>query len=637
MRTATHTMRRERILGASEDQARNMLNDFMAHSTRVGHSQHQGEVIRTWFQADKEAREYRRTPGASVGTTAMIQDGVEELRRRMTPADGDNSADGMGRGTRGLTTLAVVDTLIRPAHLAFTIAGNHIAATSLIGGKHGIIQSHLAVNKAIAQLTGTAFGIAGRGAMAAYRRELKAAHWNVSELYRERLKRAGYDHNQVDAFIDTMNRSNLIEQTKIREMQRMAGPNGWSDIPVVGRALDMFSAGEHAIDSAMRVASGWAALQLELKKNPGRFDDALEYGKQIARDAQPDWNFYNKSAAATRQGKLGVLAPIITQYKQFGLHMYGVQGNLILNSVRDPASRKEALRSLALLQGQHAMLYGGIGASIFGSLPMMVGMGMYDLLSGDDRPHTNQEAQMRARNWVFDMTQSKTMADMFDRGVPMSFGADIHRSLSFVNLLGVPELKSFDKEGLLNFTVQAMTGASGDTAAGLTDAALKIVKGDWRKENFLKLAPRAIEDPLTAALWSSEGLKDARGAKTILRPQDFSTRDLILKAGGVIPGVVSDARQARTTTDLQQKVVQDAHDHILKRLVQAKPTERKPVLDEIRRYNLTMPPNDRITGQQIQRRFSDQAMAKARPELYGMNVPRADIRATRELTRSLQP
>jgi len=357
----------------------------------------------------------------------------------------------------------------------------------------------------------------------------------------------------------------------------------------------------------------------------------------------PDYNFYNKSRLATGQGhgKLAHLAaPLITQFKQFGLHMYGVQGNLIAEAIRNSSgeARREAWKTLAYLQGSHALMYGGIGASVFGSLPAMVTMGLYDYASGDDRPHTNAEVRNASRNWVFDQTQSKTLADMFDRGVPMAMGLDVSRSLKFTNLVGIPELQAFNSKAYLEFFTELVTGAAGGTVSGLIDAGSAIRKGDISKENIFKLMPRALEDPLTAAfVYPSEGLRATKGGRTIVPAEKFSTFDLVAKAAGFNPGVVSTGREARGAIDLEQKVVEDAHNNILSRLVRAKGAERKPILAEITRYNSRVPPHDRITGQQIQSRLRDQARINAQPGFYGMEVPKRDTRAMRELTRSLQP
>lgn len=648
-RAATRTMKREGIAGASTDQARNLLVDFLAHTARIGHLTHGGEAVRTLYQVDREVQGLRgpnRGPTSTVASArdvAIAQTGAEELRRRMAPADGDVSADWAGRGTRGLTTLTVLNTLMRPAHFFMQLAGTHIAATSMIAARHNLAAVG-AVNRAFAQLTGTAAGAAGRNGMAAWHRELKAANWILSDLYRERLKRAGSgiaaDH--VDLLIDRLNQAGLIDHTKMRELQRMAGPQGFGGrgINFISRFLDVAGAGEHALDSAMRVGTAKAAFELELRKNGGHVNGALDYAMQMARDSQPDYNFHNKSRLATAQGAAGRLAPIITQYKQFGLHMYGVQGNLLAAGIRNAAGsaeRREAYKALALLQASHAVMYGGIAASVFGSLPVMFGMGLYDFITGGDRPSSATIAEAQTRNWVRDMTGSKTVADIFDKGVPMAFGADVHRSLQFTNLLGVPELKSFDKPGMMNLAVQVITGASGDTAAGMIESAGKIIGGDTRWETIAKMMPRVVRDPMEAVVWGQRGVTTPRGDLTVLPADRVTLGAQIAKGLGFIPPVVSDAREGRAVIQLAEKVSENTHGKILNRLVEAAPADRKGVIEEITRFNKENPA-DPITGQMIQQRLKQQAQINAQPGLYGVRgVAKRDIAARTDLARFANP
>jgi len=649
-RAATRTMKREGIAGASTDQARNLLVDFLAHTARIGHLTHGGEAVRTLYQVDREVQGLRgpnRGPTSTVASArdvAIAQTGAEELRRRMAPADGDVSADWTGRGTRGLTTLTVLNTLMRPAHFFMQLAGTHVAATSLIAARHNLAAVG-AVNRAFAQLTGTAAGAARKNAMAAWNRELKASNWILSDLYLKRLQRdgSGIASDHAKLLIDRLNQAGLSDHTKMRELQRMAGPQGFGGhgINFISRFLDVAGAGEHALDSAMRIATAKAAFELELRRSGGKdVNGALDYAVQMARDSQPDYNFHNKSRLATAQGSAGRLAPIITQYKQFGLHMYGVQGNLLAAGIRNAAGsveRREAYKALALLQASHAVMYGGIAASVFGSLPVMFGMGLYDWATGGDRPSSATIVEAQARNWVRDMTGSKTVADIFDKGVPMAFGADVHRSLQFTNLLGVPELKSFDKPGMMNLAVQVITGASGDTAAGMVESAGKIIGGDTRAETIAKMMPRIIRDPAEALIWGQRGVTTPRGDLTVLPADRVTLGTQIAKGLGFIPPVVSDAREARAVIQLAEKVSENTHGKILNRLVEAAPADRKGVIEEITRFNKENPA-DPITGQMIQQRLKQQAQINAQPGLYGVRgVAKRDIASRTDLARFANP
>ena len=125
IRAATNTMRREGIRGATEDYARTLMGDYLAHNARMGHLKHGIEVNRAVFQAERELTALRRS-GASRTQVAIAEAGVREMRNLQIPADGDTTAGDMVRGgVRGLTSWTVASALIRPAHFFMNMAGSH--------------------------------------------------------------------------------------------------------------------------------------------------------------------------------------------------------------------------------------------------------------------------------------------------------------------------------------------------------------------------------------------------------------------------------------------------------------------------------------------------------------------------------
>jgi len=631
IRAATHTMRREGIRGATEDYARTLMGDYLAHNARMGHLKHGVEVNRTLFQAEHENQQFRHS-GASELEVALAETGVRELRKRQIPADGDTSADMIGNGSRALTSWTVASSLIRPAHFFMNTAGAHSAASGLMAGRHGVVASNYAVAKAMAQMTGTTLGVFRRDAWAAIKNEMGAVNWDTLKFYRERMRNAGdISPENADLVADMLDRTNMVNQSRTREMRRMAGPQGYmAGHSYIARAMDVFSAGEHAADSSMRFAIAKAAFVTEFNKNGHNAAEALKYSEQIARDSMPDYN--QKSRLATPQGTLGKLAPVTTQFRQFGLHMLGVQANLIAKSLRDanPEIRSQARKSLALLHMQH-MLWTGVGGAVFGSLPMMAGLGLWDFLHGED-PHTNREWEVQSRNIAKDIA-GKGVADVIAYGLPMAAGIDTHRSLQFTNLLGVPEWRTHDKEGTLSFAIQ-MLGPSADNAAGMAASVFNMMKGDFRPETVAKLMPRIVRDPIEAYQWGTEGLKTAKGDLTIARPEQFSTAELIAKAAGFIPKTASDARNVRATIDVVNKVSDAAKRAILDEFIRTPAADRKSVMDKIYRYNSIAEPAERITGQAIQARIREQAIINAQPNLAGMRgVSRREVPLMENWTR----
>ena len=316
--------------------------------------------------------------------------------------------------------------------------------------------------------------------------------------------------------------------------------------------------------------------------------------------------------------------------------MMGVQANLIAKWMRhpNPEIRAQARKSLAMLHMQH-MLWTGVGGAVFGSVPAMALLGLWDFVHGED-PHTNRELEAGFRNKIHDLA-GKGVADVIQYGLPMAAGIDTHRSLQFTNPLGIPEWRTHDKEGTLSFAIQMM-GPSADNAAGMADSVFKMMKGDFRPETIAKMMPRIIRDPIEAYQWRTEGLKTTKGDLTIVRPEQFSTGELIAKGLGFIPKVTSDARNVRATIDVVNKVADNAKKEILDKFIRTPAAERKSVMDEIYRYNSAVDPAERITGQAIQARIREQAMINAQPNIAGMRgVRRGEVPLMESWTRYARP
>jgi len=279
-------------------------------------------------------------------------------------------------------------------------------------------------------------------------------------------------------------------------------------------------------------------------------------------------------------------------------------------------------------------LWGGIGSTLFGGVPMMAVMGMYDYMTGSDRPHTNREWETWSRNYVHSIF-GKTVADVYQYGLPAAAGINTSASLRFSNLGGVPEIRKYDVAGYTEFAAKVLTGAAGDVVEKMAETGTKLLQGDTRWETFATLLPRILEDPFRAYKLGTEGLKTAKGDRTIVPADRFTTFDLLAKGIGFNPSRVSDAQQSRAVIDLSEKTREDSHGHLLDKLVQSKGD--KQALAEITRYNKSVAPADQITGQEIQRRFKEQARSNAQPDLYGMRVPRRQQATEFELTRFARP
>jgi hypothetical protein len=321
-------------------------------------------------------------------------------------------------------------------------------------------------------------------------------------------------------------------------------------------------------------------------------------------------------------GPLGPLAGPITQYKLYGLHMYGLMANLAKEAYeRGGQERSEALRSLGAILLSHAAL-SGVTASIFGGLPMMLGMGFYDWLTGEKEPHTNADMENSVRNWMT-ANVGKTASEVFARGLPTLAGVDLHRSLKLSNAIDLPELKSFSSGDMLGALATALTGAAGETTVDMLDGLHRMINGDWSGLN--RMLPRIVSDPLQAAQMYRTGVTSPKGEQ-ILGPDAITPYDVATKSLGFNPADVAMAREARQAEVLVRDEISEARSSAINAVISADPDDRTSAYQQIYRYNMTHPTYP-ITPQEIKQAWQARVKQANQPGTFGLRIPKREIPA----------
>jgi hypothetical protein len=641
-RSVSHmaSMRREGVSGASSDHARILNQEFMAHTSRMGNIATRADELDAIRRMEERVRDLHQT-AESDADAQRAQTVLDAVKGRTAPADGDTSSDMLGTTARGFTNTSFVNNLMRIGHFAVQLADAHSNAVSLIGARHGFGATGLGLARNMATLAGEAGRFTGRNAMKAVAGELKLADWDISNLYRQRMIKSGMPEDHANRLVQALNDASLIDHTMVREIQRMAGPEGFLTgvrgkyVPwlpnIVTNTMNLFAVGEHAMDSMNRTVIAKTAFDMELRRNNGNVDDAINYAMQQARDTMPNYNLHNKGTITTSRGRLGQFAAPVLQYRLYGLHQYGLLGNLVNEALRRSGpERTEAVKALGAMLLTHAMV-SGTTAAVFGSLPVMIGLGLYDYATGSDRPHTNEHLETMTRNWLRD-TVGKTPAEVLARGV-FTLGGIRLSTVKLANAIEAPELRDFSRTGLLNLMAQAVTGAAGDTIESYFQAGRNAING-----NFSGLTrgvlPRIITDPIQAYQWSTRGVTSPRG-DVILPANKFSTYDALLKATGFNPDDVGIARDARNAEQTERQVDKDEHSQLLQKMLTALPADRGKVITQIGEYNKTHPTTP-ITMKTIQSELKAQAVANATPGTYGLHIPKKEVPALSQVGRFAQ-
>ncbi len=605
-------MRRQGVQGASVDINRVLASDFLGTASRMGYLEH-GPDRTAALEAMRRHSTWLGDHGAA-GEQIRAQAVIHELEQRMP--SGDDASGALTGIARRFSTLGFVQSLLSPSHMLTSTIEAHMNSSSLLGARHGVGRAGLALAKALTDISPTMAATGARNTLKALGKGLQAADWNLSNVVRDRLIAGGADKAAMTDLFSRLNNAGLIDHSMVRELQRIANPGtditqGWWH-----RFLDLNAAGAHAVDVANKTAIAKAAYDLELRKT-GSHDQAARYAVETVRQSTPNYNLANKARIATDKGPLGAMAGPLTQFKQYGLHMYSMMANLVRASINGASKqeRREARRAFAGILATHAMMAGTL--TLLGDPLRWIG-GAYDWATGADRPH---DYENDVRGWISDAFGPE-LGEVIARGVPHAAGIDIHRRVGLANLLEPPELKSFSSAGYAEAIAAAMTGAAGEDATTMAGGMSKILHGDITG-GLKDLVPRIIRDPMKADALATQGVTDSKG-KTILPADKLSTGDIAAQAVGFQPSRVSEFREGRFAVQEARQEATSARGKIMAAFVAATPDDRHDVLEQVQQFNHANPAERISYAQLLQavQRQRKQASAAARPGSFGLAMPK---------------
>jgi hypothetical protein len=618
---ARNSLRRRGIQGASREIVRVLADHTATLAARIGHLEHGHERMQALRDMQLVADHLGRN--GSEGQQITAQAVISELQKRSAT---DDAARGWLDGiARRASSLGFIQSLMSPSHIALNLVEGHLHGTVLMGARHGMARSGLALSKALGSLTPTMSAAGGRNALAAMGRGLKMAEWNLSRYARDQFVAAGADKEAMTDLFNRANNAGVLEHTFARELQRIANPTGIAH-SVPGKAWQRFmelnEVGQHTTDIALKSAILKSAYDLELSKTNDH-GKAADYAIDTLRKAVPNFQVSNKPRITTSSGPLGGWAGPMTQFKQYGFHHYGVVANLMREAIsKMPGEeRREARKALAGYLAVHSMM---AGVLTWVADPLRYVGGLYDWITGAEKPHDYQ-ADLRGAmsDWM-----GPELAEIVARGLPHAAGIDVHNRTGFADLLAVPQLESYDSKGVMKMLAMGLTGAAGQDAASMVGGAGKIVRGDVMG-GLRDLLPRIVRDPLQAYQMGTEGLKDTAG-RTILAPEHISALDVARKAVGFQPSQVSEFREGRAAVRQREEEGKADRTKLTSAWLNAKPEDRPDMMTAIREHNANYP-EARVTMADLLRQQAARRMQAAHPGAFGLKLPRThaqDVTAT---------
>ena len=191
-------------------------------------------------------------------------------------------------------------------------------------------------------------------------------------------------------------------------------------------------------------------------------------------------------------------------------------------------------------------------------------------------------------------------------------GAAQQQTMKLSNMTNVPELRSFDKGGVGQWILQAMTGAAPDVATQLFDAVRNLTS---ELGQGVRRVSRVFGDPFKAYKLATEGVTNARG-QTIMPASQIPMGQVIAKGFGFNPESTTTFRAQRTAAEDFKHEVNYARQKAMDRYVNSGGRDMSGVRAFLANteYRQFMP----ITMQQLREDMARERKRETRPELHGM-------------------
>jgi hypothetical protein len=613
---------RKGVLGASEDMNRVDRDAYDTHAQRMGflasHVGREETLNRMQARADYLGRSGK--PGEGI----QAQDYVNQMRKRMPNLD--ESQGFVNGAAKLLTNFGFISSLLRPARMPIELVGMHAMNQSLLGGRYGQAAAMRATAKAQGEVGfGKSLRLGMNNMLSQMGGNLKKVNWENGALVRDRMIANGVNPEVANKLYDRMVAANLIDISHASVAAEMGRPgSSWNKLASLQeRTVGAMSQMDNAVETMGRMTFAKAAVDLELAKNGGNLDAALDAAMEHARVVTPNWNAYNAPWLASQRGPLGALAKPLFQFRNFALHQFGLYANLTREAYRggDAGERAIALKQLGGIVAYHALVG---GASIPIAEEVAKGLlGAYDWITGRKQP---RDFDRIIRTALADQI-GPTMAMVATKGLPSLAGVDVSSSLGLNNLLMLPDFRDLSPQEMSKTVANQLFGVSGGDVASLAQGIYDVARGN--PAGLIKMVPaRILRDMVTAEEYSRVGVKDSRG-RVILPSSQISTGDVIAKAIGFNPMDISDFYAGRKAINDFMAEEKDERSQIFNRaVIDGLGAVGKAVSEFNRNY-----PGNPITYDSLVK--AQQEARKNAPGTYGLTVSPKQLQQVRQQTRFL--
>lgn len=480
--------RRRKVAGADLDMMRAFATQGRADAHFIGSLLYSSEVNQSLEDMMQQSKE--RTPGREDRARLMN----EFLLRHATGMDYRETRvqDAIQRAT-SLYMLA-----FSPSYYLQNLTQTPMMSMPVIAGRHGYAAASSAISSAYGDLAPML-----KGSGIARRMNFENAPDDVKGVVEELVKRGVLDIG-MDQDLGSF---------------RSGGEGMTSRF---ANKLDRFLRGlPQKVEAINRVSTAVAAYRLELKRNNGDQQKAIDYAEQIINTTHGDYSGFNSPRYMTQMP----FGKVLFQFRKFQIIQLSLMVRLANDAFRNssPDERWAAKKALGYLVGQTALVGGVMGLPGFAAIAWAMG-----LFFGDDDTPDNPELTLRQ------MIGDKDLADLILKGTPTAVGIDLSGKLGMGQMLSILPFSDIDLSSRsgVEKTMTAMMGPFfGGVLPRMADAVGYMHNGDYFKA-LETAVPIGVGNALKAYRLGEEGMTNKMGDE-VMSAEEFTFAKQMAVALGI--------------------------------------------------------------------------------------------------------
>jgi len=572
---------RRNVRGASEDVTR-VLDTY-----NVGQANYRARLAYA-PKLDKLTEDMERHIQANRNDkdNARRREVANEIHRRLTMRDPDQTSGAFTKFTRKLMMYSYVARMVRASHLILRQTHLPMITAPVIAGRHGALKTYAMLTRTWRDLGG-AYKAGGKDFVASL---ADALH-----------KGTNYEHLFADAVKDSPDGARLAKLFRQLVKEGLIHPQAGYEFSkylphetsgVMDRAVQrvdtVYRHLTNATEAINRFVGASTAYRLEYdkltragKSSAEAHEGAVNYARQIIEDTQG--KFSPSNTAPLFKNKY--LRPFL-QFKQFPQMMYHLIAKLAVKSFGPGVpkdERIEAMKSLGMLLGAHMMMAGALQGLPLEPLKALAWIAKGIGLTSGDWNDVEDSVRKNLSNAIGKDASSVVLNGMG----ATAFGVDVHHRLGLDSFwtYGLPEKN--DDASTWEFLATTAMGAPGSLAADAVHGIKKMITAnDYNDviDGGMQMMPaQALRDTKEAIFGGAKPDGYTPGAV-----------DRIKRVVGFTPAAEAEARSQEQAVHRAVSGYNTQRRSLIAKWVGSSPESREAQWERIQEFNSHNPSSSRI-------------------------------------------